>query len=317
MRFFSGEDIQPDSLPLLKYRLLSPLLPFAAALLARLIPLEYTFLLLNCLLWMLSVLLFYRFSKTLLDERLAYYCALLFTTSLPLTVWGLPIMVDMAAFFFAILNCLLITRLTSEKKGTYLAVALTLPLAILVKPSLVSLLIFFVLYAGVQQQYGRALCVLATSVTVVGGIYFLLGLGIGDFLTYGYLRHRGAFYVGNALVFCFHWGLPLAVWGFLREKQHRTFYLTYLISTFGCYLTFVHNPRLLFIIFPAALPLVVSGMEACAHRAAHLWRYKPDKGIVALVGCYMLTSTILAALYLYITRVFQYRSIESIRHLLE
>ena len=72
-------------------------------------PLEYTFLLLNCLLWLLSVHLCYRFSKTLLNERLAYYYALLFTTSLPLTVWGLPIMVDMAAFFFAILTCLLIT----------------------------------------------------------------------------------------------------------------------------------------------------------------------------------------------------------------
>ena len=50
-RYFLGEDIQPDSLPLLKYRLFSPLVPFAAALLARLIPLEYAFLLINCLLW--------------------------------------------------------------------------------------------------------------------------------------------------------------------------------------------------------------------------------------------------------------------------
>jgi 4-amino-4-deoxy-L-arabinose transferase-like glycosyltransferase len=314
-RCFLGEDIQSDSLPLFKYRLLSPLVPFAAALLARMIPLEYAFLLINCLLWLLSVYLFYRFSNRLLNEKSSFYCALLYTSSLPLTIWGLPIMVDMAAFFFAILFCLLVTPAGSAKKGNSLAIAITLSLAILAKPSLVALLLFFLLYAVMQKQYGRALAVVSVSVSAVVGIYFLLGLGIEDFLAYGYLRHRGVFYVLNALVFCFHWGLPLAVWGFLRQKQDRLFYLTYLVSTFGCYLSFVHNPRLLFLIFPAVLPLVTSGMEACAQRISRRRNYEPRRSLAGLAGCYMLTSTILAALYLYITRVLQYRSLESIRHL--
>ena len=314
-RYFLGEDIQPDSLPLLRYRLFSPLVPFAAALLARMIPLEYAFLLINCLLWLISVHLFYRFSNRLLNERPAFYCALLYTSSLPLIIWGLPIMVDMAAFFFAILICFLVTPAGSEKKGSSLLVTITLFLAILAKPSLVSLLLFFLLYAGMQKQYGRALAVVSVSVSAVGGIYFLLGLGIEDFLTYGYLRHRGVFYVLNALVYCFHWGLPLAVWGFLRQKQDRIFYLTYLVSTFVCYLSFVHNPRLLFLIFPAVLPLATSGMEACSQRLSQLRSYDSQRSLAGLVGCYMLTSTILAALYLYITRVLQYRSLESISHL--
>lgn len=314
-RFFLGEDIQSDSLPLLKYRLFSPLVPFTAALLARIIPLEYTFLLINCLLWLLSVYLFYRFSNRLLNERSAFYCALLYTSSLPLIIWGLPIMVDMASFCFAILICLLVTPPGSVKKRASLFVAITLSLAMLAKPSLVSLLLFFLLYAVMQKQYGRALAVVSVSVSAVGGIYFFLGLGIEDFLTYGYLRHRGVFYVLNGLVFCFHWGLPLAVWGFLRQKQDRLFYLAYLVCTFGCYLSFVHNPRLLFLIFPAVLPLVTSGMEAGAQRMSHLRNYNFHKSLAGLVCCYMLTSTILAALYLYITRVLQYRSIESIRHL--
>jgi len=142
-RYFLGEDIHSDSLPLLKYRLFSPLVPFTAALLARMIPLEYSFLLINGLLWLLSVYLFYRFSNRLLNERSAFYCTLLFTSSLPLIIWGLPIMVDMAAFFFAILICLLITPAGSEKKGASLLIAVILALAILTKPSLVSLLLFF------------------------------------------------------------------------------------------------------------------------------------------------------------------------------
>jgi 4-amino-4-deoxy-L-arabinose transferase-like glycosyltransferase len=314
-RYFLGEDIQSDLLPLLKYRLFSPLVPFAASLLARMIPLEYAFLLINCLLWLFSVHLFYRFSNRLLNERSAFLCAFLYTCSLPLIIWGLPIMVDMAAFFFAILICLLVTPSGADKKGPSLLAAIALPLAILAKPSLVSLLLFFLLYAGIQKQYGRALVVVSVSVILVGGIYFLLGLGQEDFLTYGYLRHRGVFYVLNALAFCFHWGMPLAVWGFLRQKQDRLFYLTYLISTFGCYLSFVHNPRLLFLIFPAVLPLITSGMEACAQKLSHLRKYDFNRSLAGLACCYMLTSTILAALYLYITRALQYRSLESIRHL--
>jgi 4-amino-4-deoxy-L-arabinose transferase-like glycosyltransferase len=313
-RYFLGEDIQSDSLSLLRYRLFSPLVPFAASLFAWTIPLEHAFLLINCLLWLISVHLFYRFSNRLLNERSAFYCALLYTSSLPLIIWGLPIMVDMAAFFFATLVCLLVTPAGPEKKGTSLLLAVILPLAILAKPSLVALLLFFLLFAGIQKQYGRALAVASVSVIAVGGIYYLLGLGKEDFLTYGYLRHRGIFYVLNGLVFCFHWGLPLAVWGFLRRKQDRLFYLTYLVSTFGCYVSFVHNPRLLFLIFPAVLPLVTIGMEACARKISDLRNYDFLRSLVGLACCYIVTSTILAALYLYITRVLQYRSLESIRH---
>jgi len=314
-RFFSGNEIPAASLPLLKYRLFSPLLPFLASLLGRIIPLEYAFLLLNCLLWLCSVYLIYRLSAVLLKPQLAYYCALLFTSSLPLIVWGLPIMVDMGAFFLVVMNCLLIIK-SSQKKRVWLLLALTLPLAMLTKPNLICLVIFFALYAGFGKEYGKTVMVVAVTLMLVGGVYLSLGLTLEDFRTMGYLRHRGFVYVVNALIFCFHWGIPLALWGFAAEKNHRTFYLTYLVSSFGCYLTFVHNPRLLFITFPAVLPLVVQGMELCAQKAAERWRIQPQRLLTSLVAYYMLTSNLLAVVYLYITRVLQYRSIESIKHFL-
>ena len=315
-RYFLGEEIPSSSLPLLKYRLFSPAIPFIASLVARIFPLKYTFLFLNLWFWLFSVYLFYRFSRNFLNEQLAYYCALLFATSLPLIVWGLPIMVDMAAFFFTVLNCLLITRFSSDRRSTYLIVALTLTLAILTKPNLVSLLLFFVVYTVFQKRYLRILPVILVTLILVGGIYLNLGLEPEDFLAYGYLRHRGFLYVFNALVFCFHWGIPLAVLGFWLEKGQRNFYLPYLMSTFGCYLLFVHNPRLMFIVYPAVLPLVVSGIEACAQRAANRWCQKPGRTVAVLVFGYILTSNILTVLYLFITRVLQCRSIESLKHLL-
>ena len=72
-RYFLGEEISSSALPLLKYRLLSPVEPFMASLLARFIPLEYAFLVLNICFWLLSVHLFYQFSKSLLNGQLAYY----------------------------------------------------------------------------------------------------------------------------------------------------------------------------------------------------------------------------------------------------
>ena len=316
-RFFLGEEIPPASLPLLKYRLFSPVVPFVASLLALILPLEYAFLSLNFCFWLLSVFLFYQFSRSLISEQLAYYCALLFTTSLPLIIWGLPVMADMTAFFFAVLNCLLITRWLFDKRPTYIGIALTLSLAILAKPNLSSLLLFFILYAISQKRYLRILPVVVITLILVGGVYLSLGLGVEDFLTYGYLRHRGFFYVVNALVFCFHWGLPLAVWGFWLEKGQRNFYLTYLVSTFVGYLLFVHNPRLLFVIYPAVLPLVVRGMETCAHRIADRWHKKTERTTFALVFGYMLTSNVLTLIYLFITRILQYRSIESLKHVLD
>ena len=79
---------------------------------------------------------------------------------------------------------------------------------------------------------------------------------------------------------------------------------------------FVHNPRLIFIVYPAVLPFVVRGIEACIYRLASRWDQVPERAITALVIVYMLTSNILTVIYLFITRVFQYRSIESLKHLL-
>jgi len=314
-RFFSGMDTPVESLPLLKYRLFSPLIPCLASLIGRFMPLEYAFLLLNCFFWMASVFLIYRLCAALLNGQLGYCCALLFTSSLPLIVWGLPIMVDMGSFFMAGLNCLLIIN-RSQRREAWLLLALTLGLAILTKPNLISLVIFFMLYAGAGKTFGKAAVVAAVALMLVGGVYLLLGLTVEDFLALGYLRHRGFVYVANAFLFCFHWGLPLVLWGFAAEKKHRAFYLAYLISSFGCYLAFVHNPRLLFITFPAVLPLTARGMELLAQEAASRWSFQPQRMLTCLTVCYMLTSNILAGIYLYITRVLQYRSIENVSNFL-
>ncbi len=314
-RYFRGEEIPHSDHPLLRYRLFSPVVPFIASLISRIIPLPASFIVLNGGLWLISVCLFYQFAKGLLDHRRGYYCALLYTTSLPLIIWGLPIMTEMAAFTCAILNCLLITRVAAHKRSFGYITACTLPLAILTKPTLVSLLLFFILYLLLKRRYRQVFPVALATLLLVLGVYQSFGLGVKEFQVYGYLRHQGLFYIGNAFLFCFHWGIPLAAWGMWGEKHQRIFYLTYFISSFGCYLLFVHNPRLLFIVFPAVLPLITIGMERWAQRIAPSLKRDATQITPLLVAGYMVTSNILTVLYLYITRVLQYRSLESVGNL--
>jgi len=163
----------------------------------------------------------------------------------------------------------------------------------------------------------RVLPVVVITPILVGGMYAGLGLNLDDFLTYSYLRHQGLFYIVSALAFCFHWGIPFAVWGFWLEKGRKHFYLAYLVSAFGGYLVFVHNPRLLLIVYPAVLPLVVRGVEVCAHRIAERWHRKTECVTTILVIGYMLTSNVLTLLYLFITRVLQCRSVENLKYFLD
>jgi hypothetical protein len=64
------------------------------------------------------------------------------------------------------------------------------------------------------------------------------------------------------------------------------------------------------------LPLAAQGMELLAREAAPRWSFQPQRMLTSLTVCYMLISNMLAGIYLYITRVLQYRSIEGVRNFL-
>ena len=314
-RYFSGEQI-PDTVALFRYRLFSPVIPYVVSCVGKVLPVPSAFFLVNSLLWIGAAFLFYFFSRELLqsDDR-AFACSIIFTASLPLMVWGLPIMVDMGAYFFIALIILLGRRLKTYKSAA--VAGLVAGLAILTKPTLVSVLLFLVLYQVSIRAGSRAFLIAGVSVTLVMIVYYSLGLEFKDFLSYSTPRHRGVVYVLNSLFFCFHGGLILVFWGWKELKKNSRFYVLFSVSVLFFYLPFVHNPRLLFMIYPAVIPLICAGADTLSQGLSE--RFHRDKKSVfrLIIFLLVLVSNILTVFYLSVTRTFALRSIEDLLKILQ
>jgi 4-amino-4-deoxy-L-arabinose transferase-like glycosyltransferase len=314
-RYFSGEQI-PDTVALFRYRLFSPLIPYVVSYVGKVLPVSSAFFLVNSLLWIGAAFLFYLFSRELLqsDDR-ALACSIIFTASLPLMVWGLPIMVDMGAYFFIALILLLSRRFKTYKNAA--VTGLITGLAILTKPTLISVLLFLILYQVSIRAGGRALLIAGVSVMLVIIVYYSLGLEFKDFLSYSTPRHQGIFYVLNSCFFCFHLGLILVVWGWKELKKNSRFYVLFIVSVLLFYLPFVHNPRLLFILYPAVIPLICAGADTLSQGLSE--RFHRDKKSVFRLIIFLLVvvSNLLTVIYLSVTRTFALRSIEDLLKILQ
>ncbi|MCX5904213.1 MAG: phospholipid carrier-dependent glycosyltransferase [Proteobacteria bacterium] len=214
--YLSGRDIPGGEQSLMRYRLFSPLVPFAASLLGNLTGIPAAFLIINILLWLITPLLFYEFLKTVLqDDFFAFAGAALFTTSLPVIEWGLPVMADMGSYFFACLIPFLYLRwfqpapLPSRERvqGDFpsprgrglrgggsiknIFLGITLALALLTKPMLIILLLFVLFSLIYEKRYTSipATCVL--PIILVIAVYSVFSLTYNDFTTFGGPRHRG------------------------------------------------------------------------------------------------------------------------------
>jgi 4-amino-4-deoxy-L-arabinose transferase-like glycosyltransferase len=310
-RYFLGEDIPDQFHPLLRYRLFSPLIPFVGTIFGKVLPLPSAFFLLNSALWIVTAYLFYLFSQELLkSDDLALACSVLLATSLPFLVWGLPIMVDMGAYFFVVLILLLNQRL--KKISGVIIIGLVVGLAILTKPTLVAVLLFLIIYHAGRREGGRALIITGISVPIIITVYSCLGLDLKDFLVYSSPRHQGIFYILNSFFFCFHVGLILLFWSIKELKANYQFYLSYLFVTLFLYLPFIHNPRLLFIIYPAVIPLISAGADTLSQRLSD--RFGRDKKALfrLIIGFFAIASNLLTVFYLLVTRTLSLRSIEDL-----
>jgi len=298
--FFRGIAVDDHDTALMRYRLFSPVIPFAAAQLGRIIDIRFAFVGINIFLWFATALVFYELLRRLLLSGLSACAgAVLFTTSLPVAQWGMPIMVDMGAYFFAALVPLL-CRGRGKGQGLPSAVfcGLLAAVAVLTKPTLVFLLVFLAVRDIVERKPSRALITCASALLCIGGTYALLGLSVREFSMYGAPRHRGLFYFCSAAFFCFHWGWIFFFDGCRYRTGGRRFCLAYLVSWLVLFVPFIHNPRLFFVCFPAVIPPVVYSLR----------KRCPDVRVLVLItAAYVCTSNCLTALHLYVMRTLAVR----------
>lgn len=297
----AGRPIAEADIPYLRYRLFNPVIPGLAALLGRFLGVEAGFLLLNVLLWTGTALLLDEMVRRTDGEETGFLAAALFTTAMPMIEWGLPVMLDAGAFFFAVLTVFLFLQ---WRNGSLFQAALlggVAAVAILVKPTLLSLAVFVGLAWLLERRWLHALvCGLAAGLVPLAW-YLAMGLGADDFTRFGSPRHQGIVYLALAAFFCFHWGWLFVYKGWRQEEPRlRWMYGLYFLAFLATFLPFVHSPRLFFLAFPAVIPLMAKGMRTTG------------RGRALLAG-WVLTSNALAALHLYVMRTLAIRDLEQLR----
>jgi len=320
--YFQAGEIPADELPLLRYRLFSPLVPLVASLLGTLTGIPAAFLIINILLWLITALLFYEFLKTVLEDAFfAFAGAAVFTTSLPMLEWALPVMVDMGSYFFACLIPLLYLRLfhsgplpsprdrVLQRRDILgeVCLGLCLALAMLTKPMLLILLLFVLAASVYEKRYASIPFTCALPLALVMAIYSLFSLSFSDFSAFGGPRHRGPVYLFTAALFCYHGGLFFLRKGWKNAPGYRYLYSIYIISFAGPYLVFVHNPRLFFLSCPVVIALIAQGFRETCRERPH-----PARAGAALLGAYILTSNALTVFHLYIMRCLKIRDWEGL-----
>jgi 4-amino-4-deoxy-L-arabinose transferase-like glycosyltransferase len=325
--YFQGREIPADELPLLRYRLFSPLMPLVASLLGTLTGIPAAFLIINILLWLITALLFYEFLKIVLEDAFfAFAGAAIFTTSLPMIEWALPVMVDMGSYFFACLILLLYLRLfhsgpSLTPRGSFLqgrdirgevCLGLCLALAMLTKPMLLILLLFVLSAFAYEKRYASIPVTCVLPLALVMAIYSLFNLSFSDFSAFGGPRHRGPVYLFTAALFCYHGGWIFLRSGWKSAPGYRHLYLIYILAFAVPYLVFVHNPRLFFLSYPVIIALVAQGIKETCRQRGNAFRAG-----AALLGAYILTSNALAVLHLYIMRCLKIRDWEGLMRLFQ
>lgn len=293
--YFAGYPIAEADVPLMRYRFFNPVVPGLASGLGRFVGIEAGFLALNVLLWIATALLLY--------EMAGFLAAALFTTAMPMIEWGLPVMLDTGAFFFAVLTVFLFLRWKDGPLSRAALLGLVLALAILVKPTLLALALF----VGLAWLFERRWLHAVVSGLVAGVLplawYLVMDLGVEDFTRFGSPRHQGIVYLLTAAGFCFHWGWLFLPAGWRRESRLRRTYVLYALAFLVSFLPFVHSPRLFFLVFPAVIPLIAKGMEA--RGLERRW-----------LAAWILTSNLLAAFHLYVMRTLAIRDLEQLRDFL-
>lgn len=295
-RWATGEVVPEADQPALRYRLFNPVLPVLAGWWGEVVGLEWAFLTINVAAWILGTLAVRRFAAGLWGDEVGFVAAALYTTSLPLIEWGLPMMLDAAAFAFtaAFLAEWVRRPEATVRFGAWLA------LGVLLKPPLLCLVLFAGLSCALDRRWRRGALIGGLATVLVLATYAALGLTWQDFARFGEPRHRGLAYLATAGFFAFHGLAIAALFQAPREPAtRRRVWLAYLVASLATFLPFVHSPRLAFQTFAAVLPLAAAWIVG---------RSAPIRWVVAAIA----GSNLLAAAHLFVMRRLEIRDLASL-----
>ena len=266
MRWMTGK---AEQTPVVRYRLFAPVVPALAALVGPIVGEHGSWLILNLLFLIGTVLLCFRLILRLgYPPSTAVAGAVMLSTAMPVLAWSATVLVDMASWFAAAMLVNLAWRKQRNAVADTLLAAFACALAVLVKPTLAAVVAFFFLHEWlVRGNLRRAMAIGATAMTLVCAYYLLMRLGPADFLYAGRPRHRHMLLLLSSQALAFNALIPLSAATLVSRRARQRIPKKLLLSLgilLACTLMefafFVHATRLAFISWP--FWVVLSGILA-------------------------------------------------------
>lgn len=279
--FFQGEGRPSGNA---EFRLLRPVVPFLASILNYFLDIHTTFAVVNLVLWCATAMLMFYFSKMLTkDDLAALFSSAVFTTAIPLLLFGDAVLTDMAGYFFILLGTFLVIK-WDVPRATFRRVCITgliLAVGILSRENVASVLIFVGAWSILSKGSIRRTIIL---IVISVGIPFLWSIAVGLSYTAWYTQGGLLFAANNQQLglvtkilrllgsIQYAFGkfpeiLILAALGLLAIKD--TGYLkTHVSIWIGALAVILAWPiidtRFTFILFPSIFPLAGTGIDgAC------------------------------------------------------
>jgi len=212
--FFEGQ-ISRAALGNAYFRLLRPVVPFAASVLNHVMGIEASFALFNVVLWFGSSLLMFELTE-LLTERtdVAFVATSFFTASIPILLYGGAILTDMSGYFFVLLGTYLILKLDLGR-ATYARVILSsliIALGVLSREFAASVIVTLVIWILFTKGSWRRVLLVTLIVAAIAFTWSTaVGISYTSWLSYNVLNasQNAAFESQNAPV-------TLRIWTWIR-----------------------------------------------------------------------------------------------------
>jgi len=293
-----------------------PLIPALALLLAPHVGINNAFGVVNTFFWVLASVVFFEYClRTKENSKLAIYASLLFSSSVPVLVYGGAIGTDVAGYFFLILGLFLILR---EKRGRrlYVLEGVVVALGILCR-EITSILIpiMFLVRIVRDRLTFRSLVEELLIVSLISALpvaawwptipnpgytkYFAQNLAVA----FTSAKLERAFY---QIAFTFHVCYAYFLTGFLKEDDHRALIEIYaILGVVSSYFVFIYfigvlSSRFVFMAFPIFLQLSAKGILSLGEKLSgkpFLGRIGRDRLELLLLVAYLLISNIGTAGY--------------------
>lgn len=275
--FFQGRNISGEAA---QFRLLRPVVPLLASIINYVVDIRTSFALVNLVFWCAASILMFYFTRMLTkDTDASILSSALFTTGIPLLLFGDAVLTDMAGYFFVLLGIYIIIRwdLPHATFRRVCIAALIVAIGILSREIVVSVLIFALMWTILSKgSLSRTVLFLVVPVGVSLLWSFAVAVSYITWYSQGGLafaaahQQMGLLQRGYRLLGSIEYAfgrypeiIVLAALGFLRirTKDYLKVHISILVGALAVILAWpIVDTRFTFILFPSIFVLAGDGL---------------------------------------------------------